>query len=356
MKKKIHIIAPYPFGQAPSQRFRFEQYIEHFKTNGFETTFHPFLSNNTWQTLYKDGHVSKKALGILGSFFKRILLLFKLINAKHIFIHREATHLGPPFFEWILAKVMRKKYIYDFDDATWLPNYSASNARYHRLKAYWKVKYCIKWADQVTAGNAYLVEYAEQFNSKVTITPSTIDTENHHNKTIVYSKERIAIGWTGTHTTMHYLEFIIPILKRLEMKFDFDFIVISNQKPTWDLKSLHFIKWKKETEIEDLLKIGIGIMPLIEDQWSVGKCGFKALQYMALGIPTVLSPVGVNTTIVAHNKNGLLAKTAEEWEDSLIQLLDSAHLRKKLGQQGQETVHNEYAVKSNLQKYLSLFE
>lgn len=356
MKKKIHIIAPYPFGQAPSQRFRFEQYIEHFKTYGFKITFHPFLSNKTWKTLYKEGHVIQKGLGILSSFIKRIFLLFKLINAKHIFIHREATHLGPPFFEWILAKILRKKYIYDFDDATWLPNYSASNARFHRLKAYWKVKYCIKWAHQVTAGNAYLADYARQFNPNVSIIPTTIDTENHHNKTIDFDRKRITIGWTGTHTTMHYLEFIVPILQQLETKLEFNFIVISNQEPIWKLKSLHFIKWKKETEIEDLLKIGIGIMPLVKDQWSVGKCGFKALQYMALGIPTVLSPVGVNTTIVTHNKNGLLATTAEEWEDCLTQLLDSATVRKKLGKQGQETVHNLYAVKSNLDKYLSLFE
>lgn len=355
MKKKIHIIAPYPFGEAPSQRFRFEQYIEHFKENDFEVLFHPFLSKKTWRTLYKDGHVIQKAFGIFSSFFKRFFLLVKLINANHIFIHREATHLGPPIFEWLLAKVFRKKYIYDFDDATWLPNYSASNAKFHHLKAYWKVKFCIKWAHQVTAGNAYLADYSRQFNPNVKIIPTTIDSDNHHNKTIDYTKKRITIGWTGTHTTMHYLDFLTPILIRLEKQYEFDFIVISNKKPAWNIKSLHFIKWAKETEIEDLLKISIGVMPLQEDQWSAGKCGFKALQYMSLGIPTVLSPVGVNKTIVTHDENGLIATTASEWEDYLIQLLESASLRKKLGQKGQETIHNEYAVKSNLQKYLSLF-
>lgn len=356
MKQKIHIIAPYPFGQAPSQRFRFEQYINHLELNDYEVVFHPFLTTKTWVNLYKKGFFFQKTIGILGSFFKRFLLLFKLVNAKHIFIHREATHLGPPVFEWILAKVMRKKYIYDFDDAIWLPNYSASNVTFHRLKAYWKVKYCIKWAHKVSAGNAYLAEYAGKFNSNVTIIPTTIDTDKHHNKTINYNKDRLSIGWTGTHTTMHYLNFIVPILKQLELKYDFDFIVISNQKPEWNLKSLQFIKWKKDTEIEDLLKIGIGIMPLVKDQWSVGKCGFKALQYMALGIPSVLSPIGVNKTIVSHNKNGFLAESTEEWEDCLTMLLSSVKLREEMGQKGKETIHNHYAVKSNIQKYLSLFE
>ena len=138
--------------------------------------------------------------------------MFRLINADYIFIHREASMIGPPVFEWFIAKILRKKYIFDFDDAIWLPNYSATNAKFHRLKAYWKTKWIIKWAHTVTAGNEYLKTYAEQFNNNVQIIPTTIDLVNVHNKKTDYTTSNINIGWTGTHTTMHYLDEIVPLL------------------------------------------------------------------------------------------------------------------------------------------------
>jgi len=151
--RKILFIAPYPHNEAPSQRFRFEQYLDYFKQNDLIIDFEPFLDKKTWKTLYSQGNVAKKGMGVMRSFVKRFFLLFRLYKYDMIFIHREAAHIGPPIFEFLIAKVFRKKYIYDYDDATWLPNYSETNASFHRLKAYWKVKYCIKWAHHVTPGN-----------------------------------------------------------------------------------------------------------------------------------------------------------------------------------------------------------
>ena len=139
MGKKIIFIAPYPLGQAPSQRFRFEQYFSILEQEGFVVEFHPFLSSKTWNTLYKEGSFIAKTFGMLGSFWRRFILLFKIRKVDSVFIHREASMVGPPIFEWIIAKVLRKKYIYDFDDAIWLPNYSESNAKFHRLKLLWEI-------------------------------------------------------------------------------------------------------------------------------------------------------------------------------------------------------------------------
>lgn len=352
--KQLYIIAPYPRGEAPSQRFRFEQYLADFESAGYQLHFHSFLNEKTWKTVYKDGSVSKKIWGFLGSFVRRWLLLVELRKADVVFIHREAAQLGPPLFEWIIAKLLRKKYIYDFDDAIWLPNYSESNARFHRLKAYWKVNYCMKWAHQITAGNEYLANYARKFNSNVTVIPTTIDTDKYHNQTIDYNDKRLTIGWTGSHTTMQYLDFLVPIIRELEQQFDFEFLIISNIKPEFELQSMRFIPWKKETEIQDLLQIKIGVMPLIEDQWSNGKCGFKALQYMSLGIPTVLSPVGVNTELIQSHHDGIHAHTSEDWTAALTQLLGDATLRKSIGQAGQQRVRIAYSVKSQLPIYLEI--
>ena len=353
--KSIIFIVPYPHDQAPSQRFRFEQYIPILKNEGYQIHFSPFLDTKTWSALYKEGSILRKIYGIIRSFFRRLKTILFIYKYDYVFIHREASHIGPPFFEFVIAKIFRKPYIYDFDDAIWLPNYSESNARVHRLKAYWKVKYCIKWAGQVTVGNDYLAHYAKAFNSNVMVIPTTIDTVNYHNVNTDYD-QRIVIGWTGTHTTMRFLDFIVPIIKKLEARFDFEFRVISNQKPEYNLTSLNFVQWKRDTEIDDLNQISIGIMPLEQDIWSEGKCGFKCLQYMALGIPSVVSPVGVNNNIVNNDQNGFLAETPEEWEQALEKLIQSEEERKRVGLNGKETIKKEYSVLAYSQVFLNLFK
>ena len=355
MNKKIVIIAPYPKDQAPSQRFRFEQYMEYITAQGFEIEFHSFLSMNTWEKLYKNRAFFTKAFGIIGSFLKRFILMFRLRKVDHIFIHREASMIGPPIFEWIIAKVLRKKFIYDFDDAIWLPNYSESNARFHRLKSYGKIKRIMKWAHIITAGNEYLKNYALQFNDNVQVIPTTIDLKNHHTVATKQEKEIVNIGWTGTHTTMNYLEEIIPVLKKLEEKYAFTFTVISNEKPSFELRSLNFVKWNKSTEINDLAQFNIGVMPLLPNKWSEGKCGFKGLQYMALEIPALMSPIGVNKEIIEDGVNGFLCATAEEWQEKLTILLTDKKLRTSIGKKGKETVSQQYSVEANQINYLNLF-
>jgi len=355
VKDKIYILAPYPKGHAPSQRFRFEQYIELLEKEGFKVEFYSFLSEKAWKTLYQTGNYFGKFVQVMISFLKRWSLIFKLKSADHVFVHREMAHIGPPIFEWISTKVLGVKYIYDFDDAIWLPNYSQANARFQRLKAYWKVKYCMKWAHKVTAGNDYLADFARKYNDNVQVIPTTIDLKNHHNLETDQTNRPVVIGWTGTHTTMRYLEEIVPVLKELEKDYDFEFHVISNEKPDFDLKSLRFVKWDKKTEIEDLARIQIGVMPLVEDQWSAGKCGFKALQYMALSIPTLLSPVGVNKKIVEDRKSGFFCTDYKTWKDHLEKLLDDQTLRQQVGQEGREKVQDNYSVQSQKSNYRALF-
>jgi glycosyltransferase involved in cell wall biosynthesis len=213
----------------------------------------------------------------------------------------------------------------------------------------------MKWAYRITAGNDYLADYARRFNKNVYVIPTTIDTEGHHNLECDHSAEPVTIGWTGTHTTMRYLEFLIPILQELEENHTFRFLIISNEKPDFKLKSLEYLKWSKETEIEDLSQIQIGVMPLEHDIWSEGKCGFKGLQYMSLGMATVMSPVGVNNTIIRDGVNGFLCDTPEEWKASIKMLLEDSALRRRLGSEGRKTVIDLYSVKANKEKYLALF-
>jgi len=352
---KILFIVPYPLGKAPSQRFRFEQYFSILESQQIAYEVVPFLSNKTWEILYLPGRFFTKALAILGGLFKRFFLLFRLRSFDYLFIHREASPIGPPFFEWIAAKILGKKIIYDFDDAIWIPNYSEANSLFSFLKGYPNVKHICRWAYKVSCGNEYLCAFASRYNKRVVYNPTTIDTVHLHNQVKDQLSEKLVIGWTGSHSTIRYLNDLIPVLRELEEKYPFDFLVISDLKPEFSLRSLTYIPWNKENEIQDLLKMNIGIMPLRDDKWAQGKCGFKALQYMALGIPALVSPVGVNTRIVDHGINGFLCTSPEEWKSALEKLLTDSHERQRIARNTRKKIEEAYSVNSNTANFIQLF-
>ncbi|MFQ3575802.1 MAG: glycosyltransferase [Cytophagales bacterium] len=353
---KVLILCPYPFDEAPSQRFRFEQYFEVLKEHNIQFEQHSFLNDSTWKILYQKGHHLKKTQGILFGFLRRLIILFKLHQFDLVFIHREATPLGFPWLEFLIRFVWKKKFIYDFDDAIWLPNTSNENQWIKWLKFHQKTKLICKWAWKISVGNEYLADYTRQYNQRVIINPTTIDTEKMHNPQL-YKKTlntKTVIGWTGSHSTITYLNSILPILKKLEQEFEFEFLVISNKNPELELRSFKFLKWNKNTEMEDLLKMDIGLMPLSNDEWSMGKCGFKALQYMALEVPAIVSPVGINTQIIDHQINGFLCESDEEWLNALAELIRNKEKRDQMGKSAREKVINHYSVKSNRDNFLKI--
>jgi glycosyltransferase involved in cell wall biosynthesis len=354
---KILFLVPYPVGESPSQRFRFEQYFDLLKKNGVEFSVDSFWSLAAWKILYKSGNGLAKTIWLKFGFLRRLWHVLKALNYDRVFIHRECAPIGPPVFEFLLAKVFRKKIIYDFDDAIWLPNTSAENKLASWIKFSGKVKSICRWSYHVSCGNAWLADFVEQYNSRVTINPTTIDTASWHNPSLYPSRKpnkKIVIGWTGTHSTLPYLNDLIPVLQSIEKKFSIIIRIISNKNPELPLQHVEFIPWKKESEIQDLLSFDIGVMPLTDDVWAKGKCGFKALQYMALEIPCIVSPVGVNTSIVQHEQNGFLCQARDEWESALILLIENSETRKKIGKVGRQTVVERFSVASNSSTFFSL--
>ncbi|NMM48802.1 glycosyltransferase [Marinigracilibium pacificum] len=353
---KVAFITPYPYNQAPSQRFRFEQYFKYLNKEGIKYTQSSFFSEKAWNNLYSSGGFIIKVYYTILGFLKRLFTLFTLYNYDFVFIHREATPLGLPWFEFIVSKILNKKIIFDFDDAIWLPDKSGVNSIGQILKNPSKVKSICKWSYKVSVGNQYLAEFASKFNNNVTIIPTTLDTSYHKPENDDETNNNlVTIGWTGTHSTLKYLIPIFPAIKELQQKIHFNFQVICNEDPSPDLNNYTFIKWSKEREIEDLSKIDIGIMPLPDDQWTKGKCGFKALQYLSLGKPAIVSPVGVNEEIVSHGNEGFLARNNEDWKNFISILISNHSLRKEMGQKGIKKVENEFSTVANKQKFLNLF-
>lgn len=358
MPKKILFLVPYPKGESPSQRFRFEQYFDVLKSQGFEYHLQSFLDTHNWKVFFKKGAAVEKLITLLTGYARRWLILFRSLKYDFIFIHRETTPLGPPVMEWILAKVFRKKIIYDFDDAIWLTDRADESMLLRIVKWRSKVSSICKWSYRISCGNEYLQAYAKKYNDGARYIPTTIDTSGWHDPDHFKKNDtnEVIIGWTGSHSTLKYLEEIEGTLKTIESKYPHvRIMVIADREPALSLRSLRFVPWKKETEVEDLMAFDIGIMPLPDDEWAKGKCGFKALQYMSLKIPAVVSPVGVNTTIVDHGVNGFLASTEAEWLDALTKLIEDKVLIARMGAAGRAKVISSYSVNSVSDSFVALF-
>ncbi len=353
---KVLFIAVHRPGRSPSQRFRFEQYMEFLESNGWDYDFSYLISEKDDEVFYRKGYVLRKALIFIKAIFIRIKDVLNASEYDLIFIQREAFFTGTTFFEKRFSQ-SKAKLVFDFDDSIWLPNVSDANKKLQWLKDGAKTQKIISYSDLVFAGNQYLANYAADYNNNVVVIPTTIDFSYHQIKSVKNS-DKITIGWTGTSTTLGYLEEVMPILENLKIKYkekiDFKIIVdVEKEYPSIDAKTT---LWDKEDEIGELNKIDIGIMPLPDNQWTKGKCGFKGLQYMALEIPTIMSPVGVNSEIINVGVNGFLADSGGEWFESISKLIDSEQLRKQLGVNAKKTIEERYSVSSQKERYLSEFE
>ncbi|HPM29492.1 MAG TPA: glycosyltransferase family 4 protein [Chryseolinea sp.] len=354
--KKILFIAAHRKDRAPNQRFRFEQYFDYLKSQGFQCELSPLISAADDKVFYQPGHYFAKILIGLNAWRKRFVDSMKRNDYDIIFIAREAIMTGSTFFENRFRN-SRAKIVYDFDDSIWIEVVSQNNKALAWLKDAQKTSRIIAMADLVFAGNSFLANYAKQFNSKVVIVPTTIDTELYYPKALI-QKERVIIGWSGSVSTLEHFEHAIPALIKIKEKFGsvIQFKVIGDGNYKNEELGIQGLPWKHDTEIYDLQEIDIGIMPLPDNEWTWGKCGLKGLQYMALEIPTIMSAVGVNLSIIQDGHNGFLATTEEEWVQKLSVLIEDGELRSKLGKAGRITVVEHYSVQSQKNKYLEYFQ
>lgn len=354
--RNILFLALHRKNRSPGQRFRFEQYIPLLEQAGFECTLSPLLDEKADKAFYSHGNYFKKAMIVFRGFFKRLKDLRRAKKYGIVFIYRDAFFLGNTWFEKKLSR-LPCKIIMDFDDAVWLMDVSVGNRKLAFLKNPGKTEKIIKYSDLIITGNSYLASYAMGFNNNTSIIPTTIDT-SYHVPGDLPKKDGVCIGWTGTETTVKHFEGILPVLIRIKEKYGqkIYFKLVSNNQISFPELELESTIWDAGSEIGQLLEMDIGIMPLPDDEWSKGKCGFKGLQYMSLEIPAIMSPVGVNTQIIENNVNGLLVKSDMDWFDGLSKLIEEPLLREKLGKAGRETVENRFSVNSQKEKYIRLFE
>ncbi len=351
---KILFWIPYP-SEGASNRYRVEQYLPYLKEAGVDYFISPFWSKNGFMVLYKPGHFCRKIFFFIRGALYRIFDILQIYQYDAVFIHRESFPIGGAFFETILCK-LKKPFIFDFDDAIFLPASSANNSFIDRFRTPDRVANIIRMSRHVIAGNQYLADFALKYNRNVSELPTPVETgiclpDN------VRACNEVVIGWIGSITTSKFLETIKKVIISLSKKFkNVKFKIVGGDFCINDLQNIVYKQWRLKEEIEDLSSFDIGIMPMPDTEWTRGKCGFKAILYMSMGIPSVVSDVGMNREIIIDGQNGFLAKNEDDWFNKLSDLIRSRELRDKIGKSGKETIEQKYSVKVNAPKFVKILE
>jgi len=327
--------------QVPSSRFRVLQYLPYLRKLGHEcrvaASFPP-----KYQCLPAIGWKASACIRRLARW--RDLLQAYFDRADAVLVEREILDADTHFFERQFRKVTRNL-ILDVDDGIF-------------LKYPEKFEVLVRTSDRVIVGNRLLEERVAAVNKETVLIPTCVDTARYPLKeTDKTSQSPLVIGWTGTASNLHYLKLVEEPLRTLAARCRFELRIISeNDQPLRSLDlagvDVRFQKWQEATEIADLLSFDIGIMPLHDGAWERYKCGLKAIQYMAIGIPGVASPVGANVEIIQHGRNGFLAKSPEDWTDILGRLIQEPEHRSQIGQSARRSVEERYSV----EEYVPAFE
>jgi glycosyltransferase involved in cell wall biosynthesis len=349
---KVLALSPIP-EEGAGCRFRIAQFIPYLASVGIEVTLDSLFTPEFFRLVYKPGHYASKAATFVALSLKRLDALRDSSRYDLILVYREIFPIGPAFVERLLAARRRPPIVFDFDDAIFLPSVSDANRLIATLKQPQKVASIVRHSDHVITGNEYLADYARRFNPAVTTIPTCVDTDRFVPSADVRSAaaappRELVVGWIGSPTTASYIRGLASVLQRVRKRHPFVLRVSGAGVPlTIPGLTIDDRPWSLTDEVELFNTCDVGVYPLADDEWSKGKCGFKAIEFMACGVPVIAAAVGVNRTIVQDGVNGFLASTEDEWVEKLSRLLVDAELRGRLAIAGRRTIEERYSLRVN---------
>jgi glycosyltransferase involved in cell wall biosynthesis len=317
----------------PSYRFRIEQMLPYFTARRHECqTF--FLPPNTWRRLLLYRRLAS---------YDTVVLQKRLLSRVELFMLRR----------------MARRLIYDLDDAVMY----ASSGDTHRRRG-GRFGATAKVADMVVCGNQFLADEARRYSDRVVVVPTCINCDVYRPGLRATTSQHLTpqpltIGWTGSRSTNAYLNEVLPALAQLHGPVQVK--VISDTAERIDFSRLGrvphvFVPWSPKTEIAETATFDVGLMPLPDNRWTQGKCGFKALVYMSLGIPAVLSPVGVNRDIMHDGVDGFFAPTLHDWFPIVARLAKDAFLRETIGRAGRRRVEEGFSLATHGPRFVAAVE
>ncbi len=346
-ERELRVLALAKYGElAASSRQRMVQYRQPLETQGILLKFAPLLSNEYVKSISAERGMH--GWSVLQGYFRRVRQLLSLQNFDVAWVQCDLLPYVPGFLERpLLPNTI--PIVYDCDDAIFHTYNLHKNPLVRRVLGR-KLEPLLRRAKAATCGNDYLKAYAEQYCPNSAVVPTVVDTQIYRSRDTLSPERpaRVTVGWIGSPSTWAYVKPLIPILRDLQAKNEISFRAVGVGANSRTIDQFEFADWTLNTEIKDIQQFDIGIMPLTDDPWSRGKCGYKLIQYMACGLPVIASPVGVNSKIVRHGENGFLASTEREWAQALATLIANPDLRARMGAAGRALVEKEYSQHSQL--------
>jgi glycosyltransferase involved in cell wall biosynthesis len=345
----------------PSCRYRVQQFVPSLEAAGYECTVSSFSTPTLFRSLRSKGSLLRKTSQTFYCAGRRALRLAALRRFDLIFIHREAfPFLTPAFEKAILAR--HPNVIFSFDDAIYAGHADVSNLNHpflYRLKYGKGCDEIIRRSQHVVVGNTVLADYARRLNPRISVIPTVVDCQRYTVRRADFGERGpLTIGWMGSRSTVSYLSIVEPALRRISQihgsKVQFRFFGFPGYK--LDIPGFESLPFRLDSELQDLHSFDIGIMPLPDSEWTRGKCAFKAIQYMASGVPAIASPVGMATELIQHESNGLLAESTEQWTTGINRLITDTALRSRLALRGRRTVEENYSLQTWAPRFIALLD
>jgi len=300
---------------------------------------------------YRAAGVAPTVMPIPSGLLDRIRML-RAVARHDVVVIQKKTSFHP--FELAWMKHLNPRIIFDMDDAVMLHELEHHQPLTGKnlIKFIRTVNHCAA----VVAGNRFLAAFAEPNCKRVYELPTPIDTRRYQLKDYGAPTDKVIIGWVGVRGNLHYLKRLEAVFQKLCAEFPNVYLkIVSNDFIDMDRVRIIKEKWALDTEIESLRSFDIGIMPLDDTLWARGKCGYKILQYMGVGVPAVASPVGINSEFIRHGETGFLASSPEDWYKALKTLVAEPRTRQIFGLKGRELVEQYYSQEYFSAQYLRVF-
>lgn len=353
---RVLALSPIP-EEGAGCRFRISQFIPYLESVGYEVTVRPFFTPAFFREVYRPGHYLRKITAFARLALGRLRSLRGLSQYDLVIVYREAFPIGPPLIERWLAGAGKPPIVYDFDDAVFLPNVSDANRFIVSLKWARKVPEIMRLSTRVIAGNDFLARFARTYNASAVTIPTCVDTDKFVPRADPGMSSPPVVGWIGSPTTAPYLSMLAGVFRRVQEQTPFQ-VKISGaaSEIAFDGVPVTNVPWSLADEVSLFNTCDVGVYPLTDDEWSRGKCGFKAIQYMSSGVPVLASAVGANLEIIEDGVNGFLASTPAEWDTKLYRLLTDAPLRARFAAAGRRTVEERYSLRVTAPKVRAVLD
>lgn len=350
---EVLTLIPNRYGFAPGQRGSIELWEKVLAPEGIRLHWAPFESERLREILYTPGRQFEKAAEMARGYVERLKLLRRLDDYDAVFVYREAALLGPAFLEKRIAR--RKPIIYQLDDPLYVPYRSPSNGYLSYLKFFGKIADIIRLSKVVIVNSSHIREFAAQHNRNIWQVPSIVDTDRYVFKPEPEHLERVTVGWSGSPTTVKNIQVVANALRELQTKVTCGVHLIGGTE--FDLPGVEYTaqKWSAETEVEDLRRMQVGMIPVPVNEWNKRKFFMKTAQYMALGIPPVCTPMGSNPEVIEHGRTGFLAGTDAEWVEHLSLLVGDGDLRREMATRASQVARERFSLEANAPKVVEAF-